>query len=438
MDVSEQHAERAIMRKIWRRILPLAVLIIFCSVLDRFNLGFAAVTMNQDLGLSNAAFGVAAGFFAIGYALFGIPSTLALHRFGARRWISFTMVAWGLCSAATALVATAEELMIVRCLLGAAEAGLTPGIVLYFSYWFPSAYRGRVFATTFLIQPLTILIGGPMSSLLLAWDGWLGLAGWQWLFVVEALPTLILAAAVFWFLTDRPVNASWLSSDERQWLARQLAQEQAAAAATGKAETSIWRTFANTRVVLLAIAYAAIGTAGVGTIFFMGLMTRSMGFSATQTGYLAALPGAVAVLTLPLWGWWTDRAKQRELVAAAGCMLIAVGLAGTAMWLPSRWALLPMTLALVGFFSVVVPFWTLPSSFLTGANAAAGIALINVSGNVGNFTGPALLGFLSDRTHSYAPGAASLAAIAALAAVAVWAQIPRARHGRLHPDRQPV
>jgi MFS family permease len=419
-----ENIKRQTMIKVWRRIVPLMALVFFFSYLDRINIGFAALQMNQDLGFSNAVFGTGAGFFAIGYALFGIPSTLLLHRLGARRWISLIMIAWGLCSAATALVKTPEQLYGVRLLLGMAEAGFSPGVILYFSYWFPSEYRGLALGSFFSIGPLGLIIGGPVSGILLSMDGQFGLSGWQWLFVVEALPTLLLVLAVFYFLTDKPADAHWLSAMEKEWLGERLLQEQRRIE-TAQNGSSVWRTLANGRVWMLAAFYLGIGTSGIGAILFLPLMIQSMGFSILNTGLVSVLPGLAAALALPLWGFWTDHSRNREVVVATACCAIAAGLLGTAALLPSPWAIVPLSVAMVGFYGCVAPFWTLPSAFLTGAAAAAGIAFINIMGNLGQFSGPYLLGRTSDLTGSYSVGLASLAAVAAAAAIimttqAVW------------------
>jgi MFS transporter, ACS family, tartrate transporter len=402
-------------RKVGWRIVPLMTAAFFCSYLDRVNIGFAAVTMNKALGMSNSMFGVAAGAFAIGYIICGIPSTLMLHRVGARRWISFIMVAWAMCSAATAFVGNATQLLAMRLLLGAAEAGFIPGIIFYFSFWFTSHYRGRALSAFYSIGPLGLLIGGPLSSAALSLQGRLGLAGWQWLFIVEAVPTLILAVIVFVVMTDRPADATWLSPQDKQVLQQRLNVEHSAAP-NARLVTSGESVFRDGRVWRLAFVYLAIGTSGIGAVFFLPLMIRTMGFSPFDTGLMAAIPGIAAGAALPLWGLWTDRSRRREWVVAAAGGAIAAGLLGAALLFPSRWALVPICLAMVGFYGGLAAFWTLPTEFLAAAGAASGIGLINVVGNLGNFTGPALLGAISDRTHSYPMGLNTLAVIATIGA----------------------
>jgi len=413
---ADSSMERDLMRRIAWRILPLLALVLLFNYLDKVNLGFAAVTMNQELGFSNTVFGVGAGFFAIGYALFGIPSTLILHRIGARRWIGIIMIAWGLCSAATAFVTRPAELLTVRLLLGIAEAGFTPGIILYLSRWFPRQYRGRVLGSFLLIYPLSLVIGGPLSSALFALDGVLVLHGWQWLFLLEASPSVVLAFVVFAILTDTPHQARWLAINERVWLEKRLAAEQQQIERSNSLTPS-WRKLTNARVWALVAANVGLSTSGIGAYFFMPLIIQSMGFSIRNTGLLVALPGIASTLVLPLWGLWADRAAHRESVTAAACAAIAIGLVGAAPLLPSAWAIIPLSVAMIGFFGCLVAFWTLPTDLLAGADAAVGIAFINIMGNLGTFTGPYLLGWLSDTTGTFETGLLGLAVIATATAI---------------------
>lgn len=410
--MSTETLERNAQIKAWWRIVPLMVVVFFFCALDRLNIGFAALQMNDALGLSNTEFGMSVGVFAIGYALSGIPSTLLLHRLGARRWISLIMILWGLCAAAMAFVRSPSELMAMRLLLGVAEAGFVPGMMFYLGCWFPREYRGRVLGSFLMIQPVVMVVGGPVSSALLSsCDGLLGLAGWQWLFIIEALPTLLLAPLVFWTLRDRPADASWLSAEEKRWLVGRLAAEQRQIDGLQGGD-SVWQSLANRRVWLLAAVYLGAGTCGIATAFFLPLMVRSMGFSIADTGLVVALPGIASALLIPLWGVWADRSSSRETVAATACCAMAAGLLGAAFLLPSAWAIVPISVAMIGFFGFTPPFWTLPSSFLTGASAAAAIGLITVVGNLATFSGPYLLGWTSDLTGAYGAGLGGLAAIA--------------------------
>jgi MFS transporter, ACS family, tartrate transporter len=431
--------ERDTMAGIWWRIIPLMVVVLFFSYLDKVNVGFAALEMNRALGFSNTVFGAGAGCFALGYALFAIPSTLMLHRFGARRWIALIMLAWGTCSAATAFITRPEHLIIARTLLGAAEAGFAPGVILYFSYWFPSEYRGRALGSFTFIQPVALIIGGPLSAALLSWNGLRGLAGWQWLFIIEALPTLLLSLLVYLLLTDRPEAATWLPAEKKRWLVQKLTDERRRIEESQAAETSLWRTLGNRRVLLLALVFLGMNTSGVGAVFFLPLVIKSMGFSVANTGFISALPGIAAALSLPLWGLCADRAQSLELVVTAACGFIAIGLLATGLLLPHTLALIPLCFAMIGYFGFAAAFWTLPSTFLTGRSAAAGIAFINIVGNAGYFTGPALLGRVSDVTHSYGIGLSCLALIGATVATIMGIYAVRNREGvRRRPPAPPI
>lgn len=394
--------ERRTMVKVWWRIVPLMIAVLFFSFLDRVNISFAALTMNRDLGLSNAQFGAGVGAFAIGYALFGIPSVLLLHRFGARRWIALIMALWGLCSAATAFVGNADQLFAMRFLLGVAEAGFSPGIILYFSYWFPEEYRGRVFGTFFFIQPLAIVFGGPMSSALIEAHGAFGLAGWQLLFIAEALPTIVLAPAVLLFLPERPERSTWLADDERAWLAGRLAANSAAKATMTQAGAG--PVLLDPRLWGLTLVNLGIGTCGMGILLFMPLVIQSMGYSVWATGLLTTLPAVLAAIGIPVWGWWTDRARNRGHIVTASCAMIALGLLAAAALHPSPWAIVALSVSMVGLYGGITAFWTLPTTFLSGAAAAAGLAIVNIAGNFGAFTGPMILGRVSDSSGSFAPG----------------------------------
>ena len=405
----------------WWRIVPLLALALLFNYLDKVNIGFAALTMNRDLGLTRGQFGAGAGFFAFGYALAAIPSTVMLHRLGARRWLSYIMVAWALCSAATAWVESVWQLLLVRFLLGAAEAGFTPGCLIYFSCWFPARYRGRILGSFLLVYPLVLLVGGPAASGLLSIDGWLGLHGWQWLFIVEAIPSMALAGVVYWLLPDAPDKVSWLTAPQVEWLQAQLAAESSAVLKRPAfaQSRSPWRQRA---VWTLAIANIAISTAGVGLVIFLPLILQSLGFSLAGAGWMVAVAGLAAGLCLPLWGAWSDRARQRKHVVAGACLLLSAGLLASALPVGGYWTVAALCAAMVGFNGCLVSFWTLPYSVVTGASAAVGIAMINVLGNLGTFTGPYALGWLSDQTQSFATGLTCLGAVSAVAAVLLLAE----------------
>jgi ACS family tartrate transporter-like MFS transporter len=412
------------MRKIWWRVIPLMAIALLLNLIDRANISFAALQMNTQLGFSKAQFGLGAGFLAVGILIFGIPSTLLLHRLGARRWISVTLLAWGIFSGATAFVSNVYELIGIRLLLGVAEAGFIPGAIYYFSYWFPTEYRGRVLGSFIFMQPIGLLVGAPISAILVA-HGAFGLAGWQSMFLIEAVPTLLLALAVYVYLTDSPAKAAWLSVEEKGWLADRLEREQPPK--TPALPATVSHTFANHRVHMLALAYFAIGTSGAGAAYFLPLIIQSMGFKTVATGALAALPPLAAALSLPLWGSWADRSRGREFVVACAGATLVLGLLGAAVLLPSAWALAPLCLSMVGFFGFLPTFWTLPYTFLVGASAAAGIAFINIVGSIGNLSGPYLLGRLTDKTGSFSMGLVGLAICALFATLIMLIQAMQKR-----------
>jgi len=395
--------ERETISKVRWRIVPLLAGALVLDVLDRSNLALAAVQMKQALGLSNAALGFAGGVVGIGYAVAAIPSTLALQRFGARRWMSLLMLVWGLCSAGTALVSSRGELAFARILLGVAEAGFAPGLILYLTYWLPSEYRGRVLASVLMFTAGVQVVSGPLGSLLLSQDGLLGLAGWKWLFIVEGLPTVALAGIVFSFLPDRPADARWLTPPQRDWLTERLAA-QAQRVEAAQSQRLGWHALANIWVVLLGVAYLGMLTAGNVLGSFLPLIIRSMGFTVGHVGLLLAIPYLLGMILQPFWGVWSDRAQRREIVVVTGCLTQALGLCCAGVLLPSPWALIPLSVAVIARLGTTAPFWTLPPAFLTGTSVAAGIALINLAGNFGGFTGPALMGWASDATGSYGGG----------------------------------
>ena len=412
--------ERRTMAKVWWRLVPLLCAGLLFNLLDRTNIAFAGLQMNQALGLTNAAFGLGAGIFAVGILLFGVPSMLCLERLGARRWFSVILVAWGLFSGATAFVRNLDQLLLVRFLMGVAEAGFTPGAIFYFGCWFPSAHRGRVLGAFTFMQPVALILGGPVCGALVAHDVF-GVAGWQFMFIVEALPTLILGLAVYRFLTAKPAEARWLTASEREWLEARLESERRLDD-PNQIGGAVRRVVKMPRVWIMAAVYLGVVTSGTGLIFFIPLIIRSMAFSILQTGFVATLPTIAGALVMPLWGIWADRAADREIVVAASSGLLTLGLLFTALLLPSRWAIVPLAFAAVGLLGFLPTFWTVPYKFLTSTTTAAGIGFINVTGNIGNFVGPYLVGWLTDTTGGYGGGLVGMATFAALAAILLLAQ----------------
>jgi ACS family tartrate transporter-like MFS transporter len=382
--------ERAI-RKITWRLIPFLMVLYLIAFLDRINVGFAALTMNDDLGLTSEMFGLGSGIFFLGYFVFEVPSTVILHKVGARFWIGRIMITWGLVSIATAFTQGPISFYVLRFLLGLAEAGFFPGIILYLSYWFPANHRSAVTAMFMAAAPAAQFIGSPISGALVQLNGCLGLRGWQWLFLVEGIPALALGLIAFWFLTDRPADAKWLAADEREWLTQAILQEQADI--QDPHSHSVWRALMDWKVLALSLAY--FGTsAGLYTIgFWAPLIVKGLGFSVLKVGFLVAIPNLIAVVGMVLWSRHSDRTGERYWHAAIACFIAAVGMAVVA--LAGSSAILVITglsLTAFGVSAAKPPLWSLPTMFFGGAAAAASIGLINSLGTLGGFAGPTMIG----------------------------------------------
>ena len=403
--------ERRTMRKVMWRLLPLMALMFLVNFLDRVNVSFAALTMNEDIGLSSVAYAWGAGIFFIAYFLFEVPSNLVMERVGARLWMARIMITWGLIAGATAFAYDATSFIVIRFLLGAAEAGLVPGILLYITYWFPPKYRGRAVAYFLLAAPLSNAIAGMLSVPLLQMNGTLGLAGWQWMFLVEAAPALVLAVFVLLYLTDTPAKARWLTDDERTWLESKC--EKSGVHATVGHQL---KALLNRRVALLSAIYFGRTTAMYGIGFFLPLIIKGMGLTNAQTGLVAAVPFVIATVAALAWGYSSDRANERHWHTIATMVLASIGLAGAALIGASTWALIFITIAAIGLYSQPAVFWSLPAMMLPPAFAAAGIAAINSLGNLGGFIGPYLIGWIQQLTGSYSGGLYVMAGFAAASA----------------------
>jgi ACS family tartrate transporter-like MFS transporter len=407
--------ETRVLRKITLRIVPFVMLLYFIAFIDRVNIGFAALTMNKELGFSPTVFGFGAGIFFLGYFLFEVPSNLVLDKVGARIWIARVMITWGLISGAMAFVQGPNSFYTLRFLLGAAEAGFFPGIILYLSYWFPARHRAAVTAIFMAAAPLSTVLGSPVSGALLEMHGMFGFSGWQWMFIVEAVPAVVLGVVVLFYMTDRPEKAKWLRDDERSWLVNTMNAEAANKART--ASHSVWHGLANLRVIALSLVY--FGTsAGLYTLgIWAPQIIKEFGLSSLQVGFLNALPGIVAVVAMVLWARHSDRTGERTWHVVGACVLASLGLvfagfAGTALAV-----LLALTLVNIGISSAKPPLWSMPTMFLSGSAAAAGIATINSIGNLGGFVGPAMIGWIKDLTGSFQGGLYFVAGLLVLSAV---------------------
>jgi ACS family tartrate transporter-like MFS transporter len=395
--------EQRAIRKITWRLIPFLMLLYFVAFLDRINIGFAALTMNKDVGLTSQMFGLGAGIFFLGYFAFEVPSTVILHKVGARFWIGRVMITWGLVSVAMAFTRGPISFYVLRFLLGLAEAGFFPGIILYLSYWFPANHRSAVTAMFMAAAPVAGLIGSPVSGALMQLNGMLGLRGWQWLFLLEGLPALVLGFITFRFLTDRPADAAWLTADERDWLSSAIQREQ-----TGIKDPrshSAWRALADWKVLALSIAY--FGTsAGLYTIgFWAPLIIKGLGFSVFHVGLLVAIPNLIAVIGMVLWSRNSDRTGERYWHAALACLIGAIGMAVCARAGSSALlAIAGLSLTAFGVSAAKPPLWSLPTSFFAGTAAAASIGLINSLGTLGGFAGPYMIGSTNGTSGSFTRG----------------------------------
>jgi ACS family tartrate transporter-like MFS transporter len=396
--------ERTALLKVTRRLLPFLFVLYVVCFLDRVNLGFAALQMNRELGLSPAEFGFGAGIFFLGYVLFEVPSNLVLARVGARRWIARIMITWGLVAAGMMFIRGPGSLYALRFLLGAAEAGFFPGIVYYLSRWYPARERARAIARFMVAIPVSGIVGGPISGALLSLDGRLGLGGWQWLFLLEGLPAALLGLVVLVFLTNGPEHAAWLTPAEREWLSSRLSEERDACErqhgyGVRQALTNrvVWQLGA---LILLSNAFG---------VYVLGLwlpqIVRSLGgLSDLGVGIVTAIPNLVAALAMVLVGAHSDRSGERLLHIAAVATVAALGFLGSA-WLRSPvLVVVALSFAAAGSLSSHGPFWTLPSRFLTGSAAAGGIALIVSIANLAGFAGPYIMGLLKGASGSFRLG----------------------------------
>ena len=417
--------EQATTRKLYRRLLPFAVLAYFLCYLDRINVSFAALTMNKDLGLDASMFGIAAGAFFWGYFLFEVPSNIILERVGARFWIARIMVTWGILSAATALCVGPKSFMVARFLLGLAEAGFYPGLVLYFSYWFPDVHRARIVSAFTLALPLAAAIGAPLSTSILTLNGVWGLAGWKWMYLAEAIPSVLLGVVAVFYLTDRPAEAHWLSEAERSWLTSTLDEERRQIEAHRKIGLlqSLWEP----KVLLLALNFFGIVTASLGMLLFLPQIVKQLGLSNMQVGWASMIPYVCASISMVAWGWVSDRMRERRWNLFIACIVAAIGLVVAGRYIGSYWSLAGMSIAAVGLYGTKGPFWAIPSVFLTGMAAAASFAWINSIGNLGGFLGPSIVGWVKESTGSFSAGLYALAAFALMSAVisALWLEIRR-------------
>lgn len=390
--------EKRTMDKVIWRLMPFLIVCYFIAYIDRVNVGFAnSGGMSRDLGLTAAAFGGAAGLFFIAYFFFEVPSNLALNRFGARTWIARIMFTWGLVSGAQAFVWNESSFDGIRILLGIAEAGFFPGIIFFLTLWFPTAYRARIVGWFMFAIPISTVIGAPISGLLLGLEGVAGLHGWQWMFIIEAAPALLMTFAVLAYLTDRPSEARWLDDDERAWLEKRLAGERAGREAV--VHMSWFRSMIDPRVIALGVVYMGANIPQYGLSFFLPQIVKAFGgLTNVQAGFVTALPYAVGAISMVLWSRHSDRTGERKWHAIIPLVTIVLGVGAASQIADPTWKMACLCVAGFGFFSILPIFWTFPTAFLSGAGAAAGIAAVNSIGNLGGYFGPQVFGILKDKT----------------------------------------
>lgn len=473
MGTTEAGFEAALLRKLTWRLVPFLMGGYFLAFVDRVNSGFAALRMNHDIGLSPAAFGLGAGVFYLSYVLFEVPSNLAMQRFGARVWLARIMVSWGLVSALMAFVVGPWSFGAVRFLLGAAEAGFFPGVILYLTQWFPRAYRGRIISVFMVAIPVSSLLGSPLSAALLGVDGWLGLRGWQWMFVLEALPAVLMGVAALRVLPDGPAQAGWLEPRERDWLQARLAAEGATAGAgavgagldagaganrgrrgegsggpgegqgrgpgvragahggDGTGWASVGRSLRDPAVLILSLAYAGPSGLSQALSIWAPQMIRSFGLGVMQTGLLNAVPFAVASVAMVAWGASSDRRGERmwHTVLPLALAAVALGCAGLAGSVGAFVAVLSLTL--VGTYAFKGPFWALAAEWVPAPALAAGLAQVNAAGNLAGFAGNALIGAIVGATGSYPLAVLPLVGLSVVGCGALVALGRRGRAARL-------
>jgi MFS transporter, ACS family, tartrate transporter len=401
------------MRKVTWRLIPFLFLLYVIAWLDRVNVGFAGLEMNADLGFSSTVFGFGSGIFFLGYCLFEIPSNIILERVGARIWIARIMVTWGLISAGLMFVRTPVAFYLLRFLLGAAEAGFFPGVIYYLSLWYPTAQRARAIAAFMTAVPVTGLIGGPLSGALLELDGIHGLAGWQWLFLVEGLPAVLLGVSVLFYLNDRPETTRWLTPVERDWLVETLTAEREACVL----RPNIRAALTDTTVWKLGIIFLLVAAGFYGYSFWAPLVIKSLtGISNFKIGLVLGAISAVTIIGMLLNSYHSDHTGERAIHIAVPLLVMAVGLIGCALLGQPVLAIIALALVPLGHCASYGPFWSMPTQFLTGPAAAAGIALVTMIANVGSFAGPTLIGILKTRTGNHTDAFLLLGGLAVIAA----------------------
>ncbi len=416
---ARSEVEISTVRAISWRLIPFLVLAYFFSYLDRVNLGFAALTMNAELKFTPLIFSWGAGIFFIGYFIFEVPSNLALEKFGASRWIARIMVTWGIISALMAAVSGVGSFYVLRFLLGVAEAGFFPGIILYLTYWYPAEYRAGFLAAFAIAVPVSTVIGAPISGLLLGLDGVAGLKGWQWLFIIEGIPSVLLGFVTWFYLTDRPEHAKWLSAEQKAWLSSRLQAETAAKQAVR--QFTLGQALSSPKVIALSLIYFGFVGALYGMQFWLPQIVKAFGLTNAQTGFVTAIPYLFGTIAMILWARHSDSRRERVMHVGAPLLLTAAALALSSYMTDPTATMLILTIAAIGVFCTFAVFWTLPTAWLSGTAAAGAIALINSIGNLAGFGGPYLIGWVKEATGNTSTGLLVLAVLPLVGGLLVFA-----------------
>ncbi|MGR9577266.1 MFS transporter [Pandoraea sputorum] len=437
--VASEAMERAVVRKVSRRLLGFLFVLFLFSFLDRINVGFAALTMSQDLGLTSTMFGMASTVFYLTYVLCGVPSNLMLVKFGARRWIGAILIAWGLASSATMFAHDATSLYLIRAIVGITEAGFLPGMLLYMGDWFPSAARARANAWFMIAMPVTSALGAAASGYLLRLDGVAGLAGWQWLFVLEGLPTVLLGFVTWWYLDDKPSDARWLSATEKRTLGAMIERDRAEATARQASatsgthagtHTSMWRAICTPSVAKFALGYfCLVNTLSLASLWIPQIV-KSFGTTSSNVtiGLLAAIPSVCTIAGMIWWGRRSDRLQERRWHLVLPMLFSAAGWVVTCFAPEPSLRLAGVAMASTGAYTAMAIFWTVPDRNLAPHTRALGLAVINAVGNLGSALSPIVVGVLKDWTHSFTSGLL-FAAVSLLVGIGVLWFAPLGQRG---------
>ena len=427
--------ERRTMAKVYLRLLPFCFVLYFICYLDRANISFASLTMNKDLGLTAYVYGIGAGAFFWGYFLLEVPSNLILEKVGARRWIGRIMISWGIVSGAFAFTQGPISFFCLRFGLGLAEAGFFPGMILYFTYWFPPLHRSRIVAGFMAAIPVSLGLGAPVSTACLELNGVLGMAGWKWLFLCEAAPAVVFGFICFFYLTDRPADATWLNAEEKAWLESEMQKEKKTL--SEHRGFSVLQTLWNWRVLALAAIHFGQAAVSVSLAVFVAQMIKSLGLSNMQTGFTTVIPYAAGTIGMLLWGHYSDKKNERRWNLTGSCSVMAIGCVLAGLAGPTWWSVIGLSLIMIGLYASNAHLFPLPAVFLSGPALASGIAWVNSVGILGGSVSPPVVGYLKDLTGNFSGGFYALAIFAVfaaiVAAVAVRETPERVRAGEAVP-----